>query len=458
MNIAVLGCGYVGLVSGTCLASLGHRVIAVDVDADRVAKLRKGQVPIYEPGLSERITSEVNAGRLSFDTDVAKATRESQAIFIAVGTPPVKEGGYNLKFLFDAAEECAKAANGPKTLVVKSTVTPGTGSKVQALVNKLTTHKIEVVNNPEFLREGTAVQDFMEPDRIVFGAGNEDGLVTLREIYQPLIDKGYAIFQMSRESAELTKFAANAMLATRISFINEISQLAQAVGADIESVRVGIGTDKRIGPAFLKAGVGYGGSCFPKDVQALVHQMKTFGLEPQLLAGIEKANDRQKYAFAKRIVESLAGVTNPIVAVWGLAFKSDTDDVREAPAFEIIKTLLEAGVTVKAFDPQAIDNFCHHMVDVVGTQKAAQVMYCKTVVEATQGADAVALVTEWNQFITEDWRKIAQLMRGKHVFDGRNCLASKKVSDAGLYYHAIGRPELKPGEGRQGTMGVVSAG
>ena len=453
MDIAVIGCGYVGLVSGTCLASLGHKVIAVDVDEARVEALRQGIVPIYEPGLSERIKSEAAAGRLSFDTDTAAATRAAQAIFIAVGTPPIKGGGYDLSYLFAAAEICAKAANGPKTLVIKSTVNPGTGSKVQELVNRLSPHKIEVVNNPEFLREGTAVQDFMEPDRIVFGAGCENGLATLREIYQPLIDKGYAIFQMSRESAELTKFAANAMLAMRISFVNEISQLAQAIGADIESVRVGIGTDKRIGPAFLKAGVGYGGSCFPKDVQALVHQMKTIGIEPLLLSGIEAANTRQKRAFAQRIFESIKDVSHPVVAVWGLAFKSDTDDVREAPAFEIIDALLEAGVTVKAFDPQATANFRRQL-----GPKAAQITFCKSVTEATQGADAIALVTEWNEFISEDWRRIAAIMRGKHVFDGRNCLASKKVSDAGLFYHAVGRPELKPGEGRKGTMGVVAAG
>jgi UDPglucose 6-dehydrogenase len=453
MDIAVIGCGYVGLVSGTCLASLGHRVIAVDVDQERVESLRQGIVPIYEPGLSERIRSEVAAGRLSFDTDTAAATRTAQTIFIAVGTPPVKGGGYDLSYLFAAAEICAKAANGPKTLVVKSTVTPGTGSKVQALVSRLSTHKIEVVNNPEFLREGTAIQDFMEPDRIVFGAGCENGMATLREIYQPLIDRGFAIFQMSRESAELTKFAANAMLAMRISFINEISQLAQAIGADVESVRVGIGTDKRIGPAFLKAGVGYGGSCFPKDVQALVHQMKTIGIDPHLLSGIEAANTRQKRAFAQRILAALKDQTDPVVAVWGLAFKSDTDDVREAPAFEIIDALLAAGATVKAFDPQATANFRRQL-----GSKAAQITFCKSVDEAAQGADAVALITEWNEFISQDWRRIAGLMRGKHIFDGRNCLASKKVSDAGLYYHAIGRPELKPGEGRQGTMGVVSAG
>jgi UDPglucose 6-dehydrogenase len=320
-------------------------------------------------------------------------------------------------------------------------------------VSRLSPHKIEVVNNPEFLREGTAIQDFMQPDRIVFGVGTDDGLATLREIYQPLIDKGYEIFQMSRESAELTKFAANAMLALRISFINEISQLAQAVGADVESVRVGIGTDKRIGPAFLKAGVGYGGSCFPKDVQALVHQMKTIGIEPLLLSGIEAANTRQKRAFARRVVESLKGVAHPVVAVWGLAFKSDTDDIREAPALDIVAALLEAGVGVRAFDPQAMENFRRQL-----GAPAAKVVFCRSAAEAAQGADAVALVAEWNEFITQDWHKMAKLMRGKHIFDGRNCLASKKVSDAGLYYHAIGRPELKPGEGRQGTMGVVAAG
>ncbi len=302
MNIAVIGCGYVGLVSGTCLAALGHKVVAVDVDEGRVNSLRQGVVPIYEPGLSELIKNEVAAGRLSFSTDTTKATREASTIFLAVGTPPAKGGGYDLSYLFGAAEMVAKGADGPKTLVVKSTVTPGTGSKVAALAAKHSTHRIEIVNNPEFLREGTAIQDFMQPDRIVFGASCDEGLSVLREIYQPLIDKGYEIFCMSRESAELTKFAANAMLATRISFMNEVSQFAHAVGADIESVRIGIGTDKRIGPSFLKAGVGYGGSCFPKDVQALVHQMKTIGIDPLLLSGIEAVNVRQKKAYAERIL------------------------------------------------------------------------------------------------------------------------------------------------------------
>ncbi len=453
MDIAVIGCGYVGLVSGTCLASLGHNVVAVDVDETRVKQLREGIVPIYEPGLSELIKKEVAEGRLSFSTDTAAATRNAQTIFLAVGTPPAKEGGYNFSYLFSAAETVAKNANGPKTLVIKSTVSPGTGSKLQAVVEKLSQHRIEVVNNPEFLREGTAIQDFMQPDRIVFGAGNDGGHETLREIYQPLIDKNYQIFRMSRESAELTKFSANAMLAMRISFMNEISQLAQAVGADIESVRVGIGTDARIGPSFLKAGVGYGGSCFPKDVQALCHQMKTIGVDPLLLSGIEAVNTRQKQAFAKRIVDAIKGTTNPVVSVWGLAFKPDTDDTREAPAFEIIRTLIEAGATVRTFDPQAQE----------ATQKllgnfGGKLTYCESVADATRGADAVAIVTEWNEFITQDWKKIAKLMRGKHVFDGRNCLASGKVAGAGLFYHAIGRPAVKPGEGKPGTMGSVSAG
>ncbi|HUO09625.1 MAG TPA: UDP-glucose/GDP-mannose dehydrogenase family protein [Phycisphaerae bacterium] len=453
MDIAIIGCGYVGLVSGTCLAALGHKVVAVDVDEARVKSLRQGIVPIYEPGLSELIRKEVAAGRLSFDTDTAKATREAKTIFIAVGTPPAKDGGYDLSYLFGAAEQAAKAADGPKTLVIKSTVNPGTGSKVAKLVAKHSTHKIEVVNNPEFLREGTAIQDFMEPDRIVFGASSDDGHAVLREIYQPLIDKGYEIYLMSRESAELTKFAANAMLATRISFINELSLLAQAIGADIESVRIGIGTDKRIGPSFLKAGVGYGGSCFPKDVQALVHQMKTIGIDPLLLSGIEAVNVRQKQAFAKRVLDTVKDVANPVIAVWGLAFKADTDDVREAAAIEVINTLLaetKGKATIKAFDPQAAETARKILGD--------KITYAKTLDECTEGADVVALVTEWAEFITQDFAKVAKLMRGKHLFDGRNCLASKRVTSAGLFYHAIGRPELKPGEGKAGSIGVVSAG
>ena len=452
MDIAVIGCGYVGLVSGCCLAALGHRVTAVDVDIHRVNNLKQGIVPIYEPGLSELITNEVANGRLSFDTDTAKATRDASVIFLAVGTPPAKEGGYDFSYLFSAAEMVAKAANGPKTLVIKSTVSPGTGSKIVKLVSGLTSHKIEVVNNPEFLREGTAIQDFMQPDRIVFGAGSDDGLATLREIYQPLIDKGYKILSMSRESAELTKFAANAMLAVRISFINELSQLAHVIGADIESVRIGIGTDNRIGPSFLKAGVGYGGSCFPKDVQALVHQMKTIGVEPLLLGGVETANIRQKKSFAKRVLDSVKDTPKAVVSVWGLAFKSDTDDIREAPAFEIIKTLLDAGVAVKTFDPQAMDNSRKVLGDKVTLLQIRRR-------RPRRGADVVAtVVTDWNEFITQDFTKVARLMRGKHIFDGRNCLASGKVSAAGLHYHAIGRPDLKPGEGKPGSIGMFPAG
>ncbi|MEI8196481.1 MAG: UDP-glucose/GDP-mannose dehydrogenase family protein, partial [Phycisphaerae bacterium] len=340
MKIAVIGCAYVGLVSGAFPAALCHHVIAVDVDQARVKSLREGVVPIYEPGLSEMIQTEVSHGRLAFDTNLEQAVRHSDTVFVAVGTPPAKDGGADLSMLFTAAEQVAKFAETPKTLVIKSTVPPGTGTRVTKLLKK-SKHKIEVVNNPEFLREGSAIQDFMKPDRIVFGANSPEGISVLREIYQPLIDKGFPIFSMSRESAELTKFAANAMLAMRISFINELSQLAQEVGADIESVRIGIGTDARIGASFLKAGVGYGGSCFPKDVAALVYQMKCIGIEPLLLSGIESVNWRQKISFAKRVLKVLEKVENPQVALWGLAFKSDTDDVREAPAFEIAKALVD---------------------------------------------------------------------------------------------------------------------
>ena len=406
-------------------------------------------------GFPEIEIRKVAAGRLSsFDTDTAKATREAKDDFHC-GGDAAGEGGaeYDLSYLFGAAEQVAKAADGPKTLVIKSTVNPGTGSKMAKLVAKHSTHKIEVVNNPEFLREGTALQDFMEPDRMVFGAISDEGHGVLREIYQPLIDKGYEIYLMSRESAELTKFAANAMLATRISFINELSLLAQAIGADIESVRIGIGTDKRIGPGFLRAGVGYGGSCFPKDVQALVHQMKTIGIEPLLLSGIEAVNVRQKQAFAKRVLDAVKDVPNPVIAVWGLAFKADTDDVREAAAIEVINTILnetKGRATVKAYDPQAIETARKILGD--------KITYAKSLDECTEGADVVALVTEWAEFISQDFSKVARLMRGKHLFDGRNCLGSKRVTSAGLYYHAIGRPELKPGEGKAGSIGVVSAG
>ncbi len=449
MKIAVIGCGYVGLVSGTCLASLGHTVIGVDVDKRRVDALTRGEVPIYEPGLSELITAQTAQGRLRFTTDTAMAVQASATIFVAVGTPPSPAGGADLSMLYASVEEIARTADGPKTLVIKSTVPPGTGEEVARRI-KNSKHRIEVVNNPEFLREGTAIQDFMQPDRIVFGANTHEGLAALREIFQPLIDRGFAIFSMSRASAELSKFAANAMLAMRISFVNELSLLAANIGADIESVRVGIGTDKRIGPGFLKAGVGYGGSCFPKDVAALVYQMQQFGIEPYLLGGVEKVNQRQKLVFARRILQAVKDSPKPHIAVWGLAFKSDTDDMREAPSVDIIKSLVSAGAVVRAYDPQGMANAKKMLGDTI--------TWTGGVDECTRGADAVAVITDWPEFITQDWHRIAGLMRGKHIFDGRNCLASGRVAAAGLYYHAVGRPELDPGSGKPGSMGVVSAG
>jgi UDPglucose 6-dehydrogenase len=449
MKIGIIGCGYVGLVSGVCMAALGHQVVAVDVDDNRIAKLNQGISPIYEPGLSELIVKEMANKRLRFTTDFKQMVKATDIIFIAVGTPPATTGGADLSMVFAAAEQVAGLAEAPKTLVIKSTVPPGTGSRVAAAVANAK-FPIEVVNNPEFLREGTAINDFMEPDRVVFGANSPTGTAVLREIYQPLIDKGYAIFSMSRESAELTKFAANAMLAMRISFINELSQLAGAIGADIESVRIGIGSDKRIGPSFLKAGAGYGGSCFPKDVAALVFQMKQLGLEPALLSGIETANKYQKQHFSKTVYESVRGTTNPEVAVWGFAFKPDTDDIREAPAIEIIKTLLERNIKVRCYDPQAMANGKRVFGD--------QIIWAEDALACARAADAIAIVTEWPEFITQDWNEVAGVMRGRHIFDGRNCLASNKVTKAGLFYTAIGRQALKPGQGKEGSVGVVTAG
>ena len=449
MELAVIGCGYVGLVSGACLASLGHRVIGVDTDAERIAQLQAGRVPIYEPGLAELIAAQTRQKRLRFTTDTTSAVHATGVIFIAVGTPPSGNGGADLTMLFAVVDQVIQAANGPKTLVIKSTVPPGTGEQIVARVASCR-HPLEVVSNPEFLREGAAVQDFLQPDRIVFGANSQAGLEILRELYQPLIDHGYAIFSMSRQSAELTKFAANAMLAMRVSFINEISLLASAVGADIESVRVGIGADHRIGPAFLKAGVGYGGSCFPKDVAALAYRMRQANLEPHLLDSIAKVNARQKALFAQRIIETLRGLDHPRVAVWGLAFKPDTDDMREAPSLDVLRHLLTAGLTISAYDPQAMDNARR----ILGER----VQWQRDICACTRGADAIALLTDWPVFITQNWEHIATLMRGRHVFDGRNCLASGKVAAAGLHYHAVGRPPVAPGAGRQGAMGVIPAG
>ncbi len=449
MNIAVIGCGYVGLVSGTCLAALGHQVTGVDVNTQRVAALQAGKVPIYEPGLSEMILQQTAARRLTFTTDLPAAVREAQVIFVAVGTPPSPNGGYDLSMLFGAVEKIIQSAQSSKTIVIKSTVPPGTGEKVAQLAAQ-SNHRLEVVNNPEFLREGTAIRDFMNPDRIVFGASTADGLAVLREIYQPLIDRGFNILSMGRASAELSKFGANAMLAMRISFINELSRLASAVGADIESVRMGIGSDPRIGPAFLKAGIGYGGSCFPKDVAALLHQMESLKIEPHLLAGVEKANQQQRQHFVGRVLEAVAGIKQPEIALWGLAFKPDTDDIRESPAVDIARLLATAGCKVRAFDPEAMDN----------TQRVlgSTISYTTDIISATTGADAVVVATDWPIFITQNWHTIKQVMRGTHIFDGRNCLASGKVGAAGLHYHAVGRPPISPGGGREGTVGVVVAG
>jgi UDPglucose 6-dehydrogenase len=449
MNIAVIGCGYVGLVSGTCLAALGHQVTGVDVDAKRIASLQAGKVPIYEPGLSEMILQQTAARRLGFTTDLPSAVRAAQVIFVAVGTPPSPQGGYDLSMLFAAVDKIIESAESGKTIVIKSTVPPGTGEKVAQLAGK-SAHRLEVVNNPEFLREGTAIHDFMNPDRIVFGADTAEGLAVLREIYQPLIDRGFHILAMGRASAEMSKFGANAMLAMRISFINELSRLATAVSADIESVRMGIGSDPRIGPAFLKAGIGYGGSCFPKDVAALVHQMQSLGLEPHLLSGIEQANQRQRVDFVGRVMATIAGPPKPQIALWGLAFKPDTDDIRESPAIDIARMLVAAGCSVRAFDPEAMENTRRALGDVI--------TYAPDISSATAGADAVVLATDWPVFITQNWHAVREMMRGTHIFDGRNCLASGKVTAAGLHYYAVGRPPVKPGGGREGAIGVVVAG
>ena len=446
-SVAVLGVGYVGLPTAAVLAHLGHQVTCADVDEDRIAQLATGSVPIVEDHLEELVREGLDAGRLRFVTDVARAVTGCEFVFLCVPTPQGEDGSADLSYV-----EAAAAAIGPhlepgSVVVNKSTVPVGSTLVVERVLGR---HDVSVVSNPEFLREGTAVQDFLHPDRIIFGANSSRGLDALREIFQPLIDRGYAIFSMSRQSAELTKFASNAMLAMRVSFINELSLLASAIGADIESVRVGIGTDKRIGPSFLKAGVGYGGSCFPKDVAALEHQMRQVGIEPCLVAGVEKVNQRQKLLFAQRVLAALQGVQHPQVALWGLAFKPDTDDMRESPSIPIARTLAAGGVALRVYDPQAMDNARKILGDAV--------QWSRDVEDCTRGADAIALVTDWPIFITQNWARMAAIMRGKHVFDGRNCLASGKVAAAGLYYHAVGRPELAPGAGRPGSMGVIPSG
>jgi UDPglucose 6-dehydrogenase len=441
MRISIIGTGYVGLVTGTCLAESGNTVICMDVDARKIETLDAGQVPIYEPGLEELIRRNVEHGRLSFTTDMSLAVKSSDIIFIAVGTPPGEDGSADLKYVLGAAREIGKHMNGYKIIVNKSTVPVGTADKVRAAAAGGTRRRFDVVSNPEFLKEGAAIDDFMKPDRVVIGVESAKAAGLMQELYAPFVRTGKPILVMDIKSAEMTKYASNAMLATKISFINEMAVICAGLGADIDNVRKGMGYDRRIGFEFLFPGAGYGGSCFPKDVKALVRTAGECGVDAKVLKAVEAVNERQKTVLSNMILrhfaktgrgasqqKPLAGRT---IAVWGLSFKPRTDDMREAPSVVIIRNLLRAGAAVKAHDPVAIGEARKIFKN--------RVAFLDDDYETLRGADALAVVTEWSEFRTPNFLEMKKIMKNPVIFDGRNIYPQEELRKMGFTYYGIGR-------------------
>jgi UDPglucose 6-dehydrogenase len=441
MKIAMIGTGYVGLVTGTCLADSGNEVTCVDIDQAKIERLEHGEIPIYEPGLSELVVRNAASGRLKFTTKTAEAVRTAKLVFIAVGTPtserPEDKGAADLKYVWKAAESFAPYLANDAIVVIKSTVPVGTNTKLYHKLRELTGRECNVASNPEFLKEGAAVNDFQYPDRVVVGVRNSDAEETLQELYSPFLRTDKPFLTMTPESAELTKYVANALLSTKISFINEMANLCERLKGDINDVRRGIGHDRRIGFAFLFPGVGYGGSCFPKDVRALAHLAREVGLEPQMLDAVDEVNNRQKHVLWEKITahfgENLAGKR---FALWGLAFKPKTDDIREAPALTLIDHLLAAGAKVAVHDPEAMDN-----VKAIYGEKLA---YGHTPLEVLTEADALAINTEWGEFRNPDFDEMRQRMKGAVIFDGRNLYDTAAIREHGFVYHSIGRMVASP--------------
>jgi len=433
MQIAVIGTGYVGLVTGACFAETGNHVICVDIDSKKVERLKNGEVPIYEPGLEVIFERNTRQGRLSFTTNLQEAIKEAAIIFLALPTPPGADGSADLSYILGVAKDLSQMIVDYKVIVDKSTVPVGTAEKVsEILAQKLSTDLFDVVSNPEFLREGVAVEDFLKPDRVVIGTNSIKAQKLMRQLYEPFVRQGNPIFFMDLRSAEMTKYAANAYLATRISFMNEISNLCEILGADVDMVRKGMGSDSRIGKRFLFPGVGYGGSCFPKDVQALAKTANENNYPFHILTSVMKVNDNQRVILANKIINRFNGqLTGLTIAIWGLAFKPNTDDIREAPALFIIEKLLAAGATVKAFDPEAMPNVKRVLGD--------RIQYVNEPYEALIEADALAVVTEWSQFRTPGFKIMKQLMRQPTIFDGRNLYDLEQMSEEGFYYESMGR-------------------
>ena len=435
MKIAIVGTGYVGLVSGTCFAEMGAHVTCVDVDAQKIQKLKDGIMPIYEPGLEELVKRNVGFERLKFTTDLTEVLDDVEVVFSAVGTPPDEDGSADLKYVLAVAKQFGQHINKYTILVTKSTVPVGTAKKVKAAIQAELDKRgvdvpFDVASNPEFLKEGAAIKDFMSPDRVVVGTESEKAKEVMTRLYRPLMLQNFRVIFMDIPSAEMTKYAANAMLATRISFMNDIANLCERVGANVDSVRKGIGSDSRIGNKFLYAGCGYGGSCFPKDVKALVHTGLDNDYHMEVIEAVERVNEKQKSIVYDKIIKAVGDVKGKTVAIIGLAFKPETDDMREAPALIVIDKLLKGGATVRVFDPVAMDECKRRIGDVV--------TYCKNMYDAADGADVFALMTEWRQFRMPSWNVIQKVMTGNIVVDGRNIYDRQELEEQGFVYTRIG--------------------
>ncbi len=437
MNVSVIGTGYVGLVGGACLAETGHDVVCADVDESKIKRLQRGEIPIFEPGLELLVTHNLAEGRLRFTTDVEEAVRASTIIFIAVGTPPDEDGSADLQHILAVARTIGRAMDGERIVITKSTVPVGTAARVRAAIQEHTTHAVHICSNPEFLKEGAAVEDFMKPDRVVLGVDDEGAAEVLRSLYEPFVRTGHQILLMDVASAEITKYAANAMLATRISFMNMIARLCEAVGADVDQVRLGIGTDARIGPSFLFPGIGYGGSCLPKDVKALSRTIGGMGLDNSMLAAVESVNETQKQILLRRVVERFGeDLSGRTFAVWGLAFKPNTDDMREAPSLVTIERLLERGARVVAHDPAAMEEARRHLDD--------RIEYRDRNYDVLEGADALVIHTEWHPYRRPDFERMLELLRQPVIFDGRNLYKREELEKLGFEYYTVGRPPVIP--------------
>ena len=433
MKICVIGTGYVGLVAGTCFAESGNDVACVDIDEKKIARLKAGEVPIYEPGLEELIQRNVEEGRLSFTTDVVSAVTGSVVCFIAVGTPQGEnDGAPDMRYVHQAARDIGNAMDGYRVVVTKSTVPVGTAAALRQILAETTSHPFDVVSNPEFMKEGAAIEDFLKPDRVVIGASSQRAADVMKDLYAPFVRGGAPILVMDNASAEMTKYAANSLLAVKISFINEIANLCERVGADVSAVRQGIGTDRRLGMHFLYPGLGYGGSCFPKDVRAIIHTASEAGLDFSLLRSVDDVNNRQKRRIFEKLQAHFDGdLAGRTFAIWGLAFKPRTDDMREAPSIGLVRELLAAGCKVNVHDPEAME--------VARGVFGKGVTYCTKNYDALPGADALCIVTEWNEFRHPDFDRIKQMLKSPVIFDGRNLWEPRDMQGRGFTYYPIGR-------------------